>query len=399
MLSALGRRVHSSLLACGVVVVASGGVVAAGALARPVSFAGGGPASTAAVGQSALKRCATFTFKRVVNGKLVRRNGKVLTRKHTQCVTVSAASCMVAWVQQHKHGRVVLRQHNPVYIAKVMCPLPGMGPPTAPTTPSSPTQTPAGLGNAAVAVYDVTAQGETYRPLDTAFPSQQYNAIENFTEHGYLVRLLTPFPGVGGQEAQDEIGLFLGTLTGIAPNAGTVQFATNTLMFSAANFGDPTIWHNLPYPYDLGQIEVKDNMLFGVDSTADIEQVTPPYGMPPLYFVDRSGLVPGQIKGVTIGGVGLQFPSASDTSSFTGLVVLQGSASLATSLPGSGEYGPFGVMAVLTGKLISPPGGQPIYLPPPLATVPRPPGCRTELHLVPSVADGTLSEQETVVCS
>src|SRR5262249_35089145 len=155
------------------------------------------------------QRCATFTFKKVANGKLVRRNGRVVTVRHTQCVTVSAAACMVAWAQRRIHGRVVIRRHNPVYIAKVMCPPAGTSAPTAPTTP---TQTPAGLGNAAVAVYDVTAQGETYRPLDTAFPSQQYTAIENFTEHGYLVRLLTPFPGIGGQEAQDEIGLFLGTL-------------------------------------------------------------------------------------------------------------------------------------------------------------------------------------------
>ena len=395
MVSAMGRRVRLGLLVGAAGAVAVGLVLGEGALARSASLAG--PPRAGAAKQNALRRCATFTVNRVQNGKLVRRHGKVVTVKRTQCVTVSAAACTVAWFKKRKHGRVVIRRHNPVYLSKVMCPPAVLAPPVMPPAPSS--QTPAGLGNAAVAVYDVTAQGETYRPLDTQFPSQQYTPIEDFTEHGYLVRLLTPFPGIGGQVAQDELGLWLGTLTGIAPKAGTLQFATNTLMFSPANFGDPTIWHNLPYPWDLGQIQVNPNTLLGVDTLADIEQVTPPYGMPPIYFVDRSGLVPGQIKGVTTGGVALQFPSPSDTSSFTGLAVLQGAASLATSLPGSGEYGPFGVMAVLTGKLISPPGGQPIYLPPPLPTIPRPPGCRTELHLVPSVSDGTLSEQETVVCS
>ncbi len=401
MLSALGRCVRFALLAGAPMVVAAGGVLADGALARPASLAVGSSASAAAVSHGALKRCATFTINEVAHGKLVRRNGKVVMVKRTRCVTVSAAACMVVWIKERKHGRVVIRQHNPVYITKVMCPPAGMTPPVAPpTTPSSPPQTPAGLGNAAVAVYDVTAQGGTYQPLDEDFPSQQYVPIESFTKHGYLVRLLTPFPGIGGQEAQDELGLWLGSLTGSAlPTAGTLQFATNTLMFSAANFGDRTIYQNLPYPYDLGQIAVKDNMLLGEDTLSDIEKVTPPYGMQPIYFVDRSGAVPGQIKGVTTGAVLLQFPSASDTSSFTGVVVLQGSASLAIGAPSNGEYGPFGVAASLTGKLISPPGGQPIYLPPPLPTIPRPPGCRTELHLVPGISDGTLGEQETVVCS
>lgn len=120
--------------------------------------------------------------------------------------------------------------------------------------------------------------------------------------------------------------------------------------------------------------------------------------MAPNYFVDRSGLVPGQIKSVNAGVVVVQFPSASDTSSFTGAFELHGGASFATTIANPGEIGLFGIRATITGTLISPPGGTPIYLPPPRPTTPRPPGCRTELHLVPGLGDGSLSEQLVTVC-
>jgi hypothetical protein len=121
--------------------------------------------------------------------------------------------------------------------------------------------------------------------------------------------------------------------------------------------------------------------------------------MAPDYFIDRSGLVPGQIKSVDQGVVAVQFPSASDTSSFTGAFELQGGASWTTTLANPSEIGHFGIRATITGMLISPPGGAPIYLPPPKPTFPRPPGCRTELHLVPGIGDGSLKEQLVTVCT
>lgn len=402
MLSALRGWVRLGLLVGTAGTVAAGAMLAVSAAARPASPSHLGSATSDAVKHHALRRCATFTVKRVIDGKVLRRKGRVVTVKRRQCVTVPAATCMVTWVKQRKHGRVVIRKHNPVYIAKVMCPHPGMTAPVAPpTSPPSQSQTPAGLGNAAVAVYDVTAQGTTFEDADSPpdpFPANLIYPIESYTQHGYLVRLLTPFPGING-EAQDEIGLWLGSLVSTLPKAATLQFATNTMMFSPANAGDQTIYHNLPYPFDIGHIAIQGSMLEGLDSLSDIEQVTPPGGMPPIYFVDRSGAVPGQIKGVNVGAVLLQFPSAADTSSFTGVFELHGFASNAIGAPNPGEVGEFGVEGTLTGRLISPPGGQPIYLPPPLPTIPRPPGCRTELHLVPGLGDGTLSEQETVVCS
>lgn len=92
------------LLAAGAAVVAVGAVLAAAALARPMSLAAGRSASAAAVSHSALRRCATFTVNKVVDGKLVRRNGTVVKVKHVQCVTVPAAACMVAWVKKRNRG-------------------------------------------------------------------------------------------------------------------------------------------------------------------------------------------------------------------------------------------------------------------------------------------------------
>lgn len=372
-------------------------VMEAGALARAGPLAASPAVTLEAVAAKGNKRCAVFTVKRVRHGKVVRRHGKVVYAKRTLCVTVPAAACKVTWVKERKHGRIVVKRHNPVWTAKVKCPGPGAGSPAQPPAPPAPPA--AGPGNAAVAVYAITAQGVTFLDNDPteSLPAQTGVPIESFTQHGYLVHLLSPFPGLNGP-AQDEVGLFLGSLIGFGETAGTTQFGTNTMMFTAANAGDPTIFQHLPFPYDIGQAGRQGDKLAGYADLQSIEQVTPPGGMAPDYFVDRSGLVAGQIKSVDAGVVVVQFPSASDTSSFTGAFELQGGASFATTISNPSEIGHFGIRATIIGTLISPPGGAAIYLPPPLPSTPRPPGCRTELHLVPGLGDGTLSEQLVTVC-
>lgn len=241
--------------------------VTASLLMATAGLARGGPVAASpsvrleAVAAKGTRRCAAFTVKRVRHGKVVRRHGKVLYEKRTVCVTVTAAKCKVTWIKERTRGRIVLRQHNPVWKAKVSCPRSGTGSPAHPPTPQPPA---AGPGNAAVAVYAVTAQGVTFIDNDPteSLPAQSGVPIESFTQHGYLVHLLTPFPGLNGP-AQDEIGLFLGSLIGFSENAGTTQFGTNTMMFTAANAGDPTIFQQLPFPYDIGQAGIQGDKLAG----------------------------------------------------------------------------------------------------------------------------------------
>jgi hypothetical protein len=63
------------------------------------------------------------------------------------------------------------------------------------------------------------------------------------------------------------------------------------------------------------------------------------------------------------------------------------------------ELGYFGYNARFSGNRISPPGGVPVYLPPPISSAfPRPPGCRTELQLRTQL-DGTVKHEFVIVCT
>jgi hypothetical protein len=411
----LGRRAARALRQtacasrCRLVALMACALVAIGACASAQSaFAGhvaaGTQASSAARRSTArgLRRCKAFTIKRVRHGRVVRRHGRVVHTRRVRCVRVPAKACHVRWVarrkRRHHHWRLVIRHHNRVYVAKVHCPRTSAAPPAATPGPA-PAAPAAGPGNAAVAVYAVTVQGETFQDEDFGggIPAQSVAPIENVQQHGFLVRLITPFPGLNGP-AQDEIGLFLGSLVELGPRAGTAQFATNTLMFTAADPGDPSLFDQLPFPYDIGQVAVDGEQLVALADLQSIEAAFPPGGKSADYFVDRSGLIAGTIKSINAAEVSLQF--AGGEASVSGSFELQGGLSLTTPglIPPS-EYGLFGLRGTISGTRISPPGGSPIYLPLPLPSTPRPPGCRTELHLVPGLGDGSLSEQLVSVCA
>src|SRR5262249_17337604 len=106
-----------------------------------------------------VSKCTTVKVKEVRHGKGVKRHGRVLYQRVRKCKRVPSATCKVTWSKQRKHGRVLIRNHNPVYVAKVSCPTP---PPPA----GSPSPAPAGPGNAAVAVYAVDVQGYTFQDQD-----------------------------------------------------------------------------------------------------------------------------------------------------------------------------------------------------------------------------------------
>jgi hypothetical protein len=351
-------------------------VVGAGVLVgapAAIGDAGRPPPSRATLASRHVTRCKTFTVKRVQRGRAVR-----LSRR--QCVNVPSTECRVSWRKQRRHGRVVVRRGIPVYVAHVRCPAR------------------AGPGSAAVAVYAITAQGATYQDydLDGAIPPKSYTEIEGVQQQGYLIRLLTPVSGLNGP-ASDEVGVFLGSLVELGPRAGTTQFATNTLMFSAANPSDPSLFDQLPFPYDIGHVTVRGNALTAITTLQDIEGVTPPGGKSPDYFVDRTGLIAGTIKSANAAVLAVQFAGGGRTVS--GVFDIQGFTSLTTPgfVPGS-ESGLIGMVVRISGTRVTPNSGARIYLPPPLPRTPRPRGCRTELHLVPNLADGTLSERLETVC-
>jgi hypothetical protein len=363
-------------------------VIAVAALAAILSVAA---TANAAPALKTATKCTTVKLKLVRRGKVVKRHGRVVYKRVRKCKTVPSASCKVTWSKQRKRGRVVIRKHNPVYVAKVSCPTPSTG-------AGAPAPAPAGPGNAAVAVYAVDVQGYTFQDQDLngALPAQSIVPIENVTQHGYLVRLITPVPGLNGP-ADNEIGLFLGSLVDLGPHAGTLQWATNTLMFSAANPSDPSLYNRLPFPYDLGQVAQQGQQLVGLTTYQTVEGAIPVGGQSPDYFVDRTGLIAGTIKNASDGAVSVTF--APGDASLNGVFEVQGAAPFTTPglIPPS-EYGRFGLRGTITGTRITAPAGAPIYLPPPLPNTPRPPGCRTELHLVPGINDGTLTEQLLSVC-
>ena len=70
----------------------------------------------------------------------------------------------------------------------------------------------------------------------------------------------------------------------------------------------------------------------------------------------------------------------------------------ATTIANPGEIGQFGPRPTISGTLIQPSRGHPDPPPATASSTPRPPGCRTELRLVPGLGDGSLSKQLVTVC-
>ncbi len=117
-------------------------------------------------------------------------------------------------------------------------------------------------------------------------------------------------------------------------------------------------------------------------------------GQTPGYFVTRTALA-DTIKNLDTGQVDVRLIDGG--ARVEGAYEVQGGNRSLTASPG--EIGRFGVRAQFTGTRVGAPGGTPIFLPPPLPSHPRPPGCRTELRLSPGVADGVLRHEIVAVCS
>ena len=62
-----------------------------------------------------LKKCRHFRVVRTKHGRRVHVRVK-------KCVRVRSKACRVTWSKQKRHGKVVIRKHNPVWVAKVRCP-------------------------------------------------------------------------------------------------------------------------------------------------------------------------------------------------------------------------------------------------------------------------------------
>jgi hypothetical protein len=275
-------------------------------------------------------------------------------------------------------------------------PAPGAAPVPGAPAPGGPA---AGPGNAAVAVYAVRIQGFTFRHQGTAFPAPQneITPIAGVDRTGYLVYLLGSQPGLNGP-AEHELGLFsTGPATTIF-SAGTLQFAGNTLFFTVANLGNPSLYVNAPYPYDLSTTQRSGNQVSLTASLQELRGFIPPTGRPPSYFHTRDESFHDVLKGIDTAAVLLTF-SGTDDAAVEGRFEVHGGPSIQTPFPDPAEVGRFGYRALFSGTRISAPGGVPIYLPVPKPSIPRPPGCRIELKLVPNINTGVLEHQLLSVCT
>ena len=271
-------------------------------------------------------------------------------------------------------------------------PAPGPGGPGPGPTPG---QT-AGPGNAAVAVYQVRIQGLTFRHLGLNLPAPDADIvpIAAVDRTGYLVYLLGSQPGLNGP-AEHELALFSSGPATTVFSAGTLQFAGNTLFFTVANLGNPSLYVNTPYPYDLATVQRSGSNLRLTTSPAQLRQFIPPFGHPPSYFHTRDTSFADVLKGSDSAIVELRFSGADDA--IEGAFEVHGGHSPSTFPPS--EYGRFGYRAAVSGTRISAPGGVPIYLPVPKPTIPRPPGCRIELKLEPNINTGLLEHRLLSVCT
>ena len=86
------------------------------ALVALVAFACATPGGASAAG--GVKKCRQFTLVRIKHGRRVHV-------RVTKCVVVRSKVCTVTWSKEKRHGKVVIRQGNPVWVAKVTCPTTG----------------------------------------------------------------------------------------------------------------------------------------------------------------------------------------------------------------------------------------------------------------------------------
>ena len=63
----------------------------------------------------AVRKCKQFTLLRIRHGHRVHVGVK-------KCVRVRSKACKVTWSKQRRHGKVLIRNHSPVWTAKVTCP-------------------------------------------------------------------------------------------------------------------------------------------------------------------------------------------------------------------------------------------------------------------------------------
>jgi uncharacterized protein DUF4038/collagenase-like protein with putative collagen-binding domain len=92
--------------------------VVLGLVAILASSAGARPSRTGVSAWAAVngvKKCRRLRVVRIKNGHRVHVRVK-------NCVGVRSKACRVTWSKQKRHGKVVIRRHNPVWVAKVRCP-------------------------------------------------------------------------------------------------------------------------------------------------------------------------------------------------------------------------------------------------------------------------------------
>lgn len=281
-----------------------------------LAFAAAVSASANAATTAAVKKCRQFTLIQV-------RHGHRVHVRVTKCVQVPSSACKVTWSKQRRHGKVVIRGGNPVWIATVSCP-----PARIPTR---------------AAAYSITVTGTTYSGSTNFLdPSTVFTPLARFSLTGSL--LVEPPVGVdlnpqgqstNGVNARD-VGFFVGQP--IIGQAGALWLVTDSLLFSQVHI-------NLPSAEALDVAFVTADERAGtinIRLDGDLSGLPFARALPQNSYGLTSGLL-GELAQILTGSATLQF--SPDGGTVTGTITVFGGGIIE---PGASAY-----QATFTGTRIS----------------------------------------------
>ena len=117
--ASVGRAYPAAAGGRGLLAAATAVLLAVVALAPLAHASARSPRVAASV---VVRKCKQFTLLRIRHGHRVHLRVK-------KCVRVRSKACKVTWSKKRRHGKVVIRNHNPVWTAKVTCPKTNTPPP------------------------------------------------------------------------------------------------------------------------------------------------------------------------------------------------------------------------------------------------------------------------------
>ena len=258
-----------------------------------------------------VKRCKHFVVTRV-------RHGRRVHVRATKCVVVPSAACKVGWFERRRHGRLVIRNGAPVWVARVTCP----------KRPTAPHRIPA-----QAAVYAITMTGTTYSGSTNFLdPTTVFTPLAQFTLPGTLV--VEPPVGVdinpqgqatNGVNARD-VGFFVGQP--LVGQAGALWLVTDSLLFSQVHINLPSL-----QPLDVAFVTADEKVgTINIRLDGDLQGLPYARALTQNSYGLTSGLL-GELAQILTGDATLQF--SPDGKIVTGTVKVFGGGIIE---PGASAY-------------------------------------------------------------